>query len=475
MKINPQIFRAYDIRGIVGEDLNGQLALHVGQAFGTWLKKNQNLGKTTVVVGRDNRFSSDELSARFVGGLLSTGCDVWDVGLAVTPLIHFASIKYPVEAAVMITASHNPKEFNGFRFDLKGCLPFYNSQIQELKSLIETEDYAQGIGQVTYKDDLFNDYKMDLKSKLQFDGKLKIVLDCANGAASKFAVELFEGLGLEVLPLFCNLDGDFPYHQPDPEERVNLQTLRLRVVEEKADLGFGFDTDADRFGVVDEKGTPYENDKILILLARQILKKHPGTPVLYDIKCSYVLPQEVRKLGGDPQIMKTGHPYYRLYMLNHPEVFLGGELSSHTFIKDNYYGYDDGFYAALRVIQIVGESQQPLSQHFANVPHTAHTEEIKINCPDEEKLRVVNEVGSYFFKQGSSLSDVDGYRVSFSTTNWFLIRSSNTSPYISLRFEAESKDQLDKTVAVVKEKLASYPFLDLMALGPVLREKTHNV
>ena len=477
MTINPAIFRAYDIRGVFPKDIDGKVAELIGKAFGTWLvrnrsKRDQNL---SVVVGRDNRFSSDELTAKLVEGLLSTGCDVIDIGLAITPLVHFATIKYDVIAGVMVTASHNPKEFNGFRFDLKNAEPFYGQQIQSLVQVIKEDDYEKGIGKISYKEDVFKDYSKDLTGRIKIDKPFKIVVDCGNGAASKFATDLFLGLGIEVVGLFCNLDGDFPYHQPDPEERINLQTLRLKVVEEKADLGVGFDTDADRFGLVDEKGTPYENDKILILLARDVLKNRPGSKIIFDVKSSYVLEQEIRKLGGTPLYMRTGHPFFRKYMENNKDVFLGGELSSHTFIRDDYYGYDDGIYAAARVAQIISNSGNKMSEHFFGIPHTAHTEEIKISCSDEKKLDIVRAIGLRFFNEGYQIGDIDGYRINLDTNSWFLIRASNTSPYISLRFEAENKEGLLSAVSLVKERLSQFPELDLIGLGPKLSEKSHNI
>lgn len=475
MQIDPTIFRAYDIRGIVGKNIDENVAHLIGQSFAAWLNLNLKIKKPQIIIGRDNRFGSDKLSAKLIEGLLASGCQVTDIGLTVTPLVHFATINYSSSAGIMVTASHNPKEFNGFRFDLAGAEPFYGSQIQDLKEIIEKEQFTTGIGQVIYKEDTFKDYLKDIQGRISIKKNLKVVVDCGNGASSKFAVELFSALGLEVEGLFCNLDGDFPYHRPDPEERVNLENLRQKVVAEKADAGFAFDTDADRFGVSDEKGQTYENDKIMILFARQILKNHPGSKVLCDIKSSYVLINEITKLGGQALMIKTGHPYFRSYLKDHNDVFLGGELSSHTFIKDNYYGYDDGLYAAARLSQILSESNLTLSEMLADVPHTAHTEEIKINCPDSEKLNIITSLGNELFKGGYSVSDVDGYRVNVSPTSWFLIRSSNTSPYISLRFEAENKDKLLGLVALVKEKLSHYNELDLSALGDSLLEKAHNI
>lgn len=475
MQLDPNIFRAYDIRGIMGESLDGKVAEAVGKGFGTWLRRSTQSPQPVIIVGRDNRYGSDKLNTKLTEGLLSTGCNVIDIGLAVTPLVHFATINYHTDAGIIITASHNPKEFNGFRFDLRKAVPFYGEQLQEVKLLIEKEDYELGIGRVTYKEDVFKEYIADIKGRIKVARPLNIVIDCGNGASSKFAVEMFKELGLNVSDLYCNLDGDFPYHRPDPEERINLENLRQKVLEVKADAGFAFDTDADRFGVADEKGNTYENDKIMVILARDILAHHPGTKILCDIKSSYVLLNEIRKSGGEALMIKTGHPYFRSYMNQHDDCFLGGELSSHTFIKDNYYGYDDGMYAAARICQILSAEIKTLSQHFEGIPHTAHTEEIKLLCPDDIKLSVVNGVGNYFFKHGLSVSDVDGYRVTISPTSWFLIRSSNTSPYISLRFEAENKENLLSLVSLVTEQLKNYPNLNSDVLGTKLLEKAHNV
>lgn len=475
MQIDPTIFRAYDIRGVMGQGIDGNVALAVGKAFGTWIRRSIGSLQPVVIVGRDNRYGSDRLGTKLSEGLVSTGCNVCDIGLAVTPLVHFATIKYNTDAGIIVTASHNPKEFNGFRFDLRNAIPFYGEQLQEVRSIIENENFEKGIGRVTYKEDVFKEYIADIKGRIKIARPLNIVIDCGNGASSKFAVEMFTQLGLKVSDLYCNLDGDFPYHRPDPEERINLENLRQKVLEVKADAGFAFDTDADRFGVADEKGNTYENDKIMVILARDILGRHPGTKVLCDIKSSYVLLNEIKKSGGEALMIKTGHPYFRYYMNKHHDCLLGGELSSHTFIKDDYYGYDDGMYAAARICQILSASEKSLSQHFEGIPHTAHTEEIKLDCPDDIKLSVVNGVGNYFFKQGLSISDVDGYRVTISPTSWFLIRSSNTSPYISLRFEAENKENLLSLVSLVAEQLKNYSNLNLDVLGTKLLEKAHNV
>jgi len=473
MEINREIFRAYDIRGIYGTQLSREAAVQIGAAFGTILRR-KGLENPKVVVGRDNRFSSDELSVKLIDGLLSAGCAVTDIGLSVTPFIHFSTTNFDFDAGIIVTASHNPKEFNGFRFELKNCTPFYNDSIQELYRIIEAENFISGIGSVSYRENVFDDYLSFIKSRIIIGRRLKVVLDCANASASKFAPKIFTALGCEVVGLFCSLDGDYPYHQPDPEERVNLQTLRLKVLEEKADLGFGFDTDADRFGVVDEKGVSYENDKILVVLARDILKRFPGRKVAFDVKSSYVLPSEIKKSGGVPLMIKTGHPYFREAMMADDNLILAGEVSSHTFIKDGYFGYDDGLYAAVRVAQLLSLAKHPFSEFFSDIPHTAHTEEIKLPCPDEKKFSIVEEVGSILCDNFETVK-IDGFRIIVSSTAWFLIRASNTGPYISLRLEAESEEHLHQLIDLVRGHLEKYPEVDTQSLMGTFREKKEHL
>ena len=473
MRIKKEIFRAYDIRGIYGSELTKEASVVIGAAFGTVLRR-QGIENPKVVVGRDNRFSSDELCVKLIDGLLSTGCAVTDIGLSVTPFIHFSTVKYDFDAGIMVTASHNPKEFNGFRFELRNCTPFYNDSIQSLLRIIDNEDFICGIGKVDYREDVFDSYLTELKGRIKIGRKLKVVLDCANGSSSKFAPRLFESLGFEVVGLFCSLDGDYPYHQPDPEERVNLQALRLKVCEEKADLGFGFDTDADRFGVVDEKGTSYENDKVMIVLAREILKNYPGYKVAFDVKSSYVLPEAIRKSGGIPIMLKTGHPYFRQAMIDDPKLILAGEVSSHTFIKDGYYGYDDGLYSAVRVAQTVSFGSLPLSQFFSDVPHTAHTEEIKLPCPDERKFSIVEAVGNQL-SDSFDIIKIDGFRINRSPTEWFLIRASNTGPYISLRLEAQDEERLHGLIDLVRTCLEKYSEVDSQPLKGIYRESKEHL
>lgn len=460
--INPHIFRAYDIRGFV-KYFSSEVSEKIGKAFGTYIV--QRLGKEglatkipKIVVGQDNRFSSDELKAFFVEGLLSTGCHVSDSGLAITPLMHFAVIKHQFEAGAIVTASHNDKRYNGFRFDYRNAHPIYNKDIQEIRKIAEKGDFIRGIGDIEYVE-VFDEYLEDIKKRIKMEATLKVVLDCGNGATSRFAPVLFQSLGIKIIKLFCNLDGSFPYHDPDPEESLNLTPLSKVVVEQGADVGVAFDTDGDRFAIMDEKGTRYENDQIMILLAKDILSRCPGTKVIFDIKSSMTLPEEIKKYGGIPILFKTGHPYYRVEMERDPQILLGGEVSAHTFIKDNYYGYDDGLFAACRVLQILSKSGKPLSVLLADLPRTYHTEELKLPCPDNKKFRIVEEVKDHFSRYYKTI-EIDGVRIIFSKNSWALVRASNTEPAISVRFEAKNQEDITESIKIVLKRLEKYPDVD---------------
>lgn len=464
--MSPHIFRAYDIRGLV-KYFPHETAEKIGKAFGTYIirrlkKEGIKRSNPKIVVGRDNRFSSDELKAFFIEGLLSSGCQVTDIGLTITPLMHFSVIKKNFDGGVIVTASHNDKRYNGFRFDYKNGLPIYNEAIQKIREIAENGDFIRGIGDVDYAD-FFDDYLEDIKKRITIKKPLRVVIDCGNGATARFSPILFESVGFKVSKLFCNLDGSFPYHDPDPEESLNLTFLSKVVVETNADVGVSFDTDGDRFGVLDETGRKYENDQILVLLAKDILKRNPGAKVIFDIKSSMILPAQIKKYGGRPILFRTGHPYYRVEMEKDPQILLGGEVSSHTFIKDNYYGFDDGLFAALRTLQIISHEGKPLSKLFSDLPKTFHTEELKLPCPDDKKFALVEKIKTYFSKYYKTV-EIDGVRIIFSKDSWGLIRASNTEPAISVRFEAKKQADIEKSIKLVLKRLKKYPDVDISFL-----------
>ncbi len=464
--LNPHIFRAYGIRGIYNKDFNKNDAEVIGRAFGTYIQK---ISGNRLVVGHDNRFSSDEINAYFLQGLLSTGCNVTDIGYSLVPIIHYTVINKGFDGGVMITGSHNPKEFNGFKFEEKNAQILFNHSIKEIKKLAETKKFTSGSGEIFYQD-VFEDYMNAIVSRIDLQKPLKVVIDAGNGTASEFAPILFERLGARVIKKHCLLNGDYPYHTPDPEEKIAMDDAADEVINQKADLGIGFDADGDRFGIIDERGGIYENDKILIVLARDILKRNKGAKVIFDIKSSFILPKEIEKAGGIPIMMQTGNPYFKAAMEDDPQILLGGEVSGHTFIKENYFGYDDGPFAAARVLEILSRAPHSFSEFFKDVIKTAHTEELKLPCPDEEKFEIEKAMKKEFRNRWETI-EIDGVRVKFSDTAWALVRASNTSPYLSVRFEAENKEKLQEIMKIIDARLQKYPVVDTIILKELLAEK----
>ncbi len=454
--LKPTIFREYDIRGIVGKDFDTQDAEIVGKAFGTVI---QEISDGNIIVGHDNRFTSDEITAYFLEGLLSTGCQVTDVQLAIRPAIQTAIFKESFSGGTLITGSHNPSNYNGFKFFTSEGLPLFGENIKKLKELCFSKKFKKAPqGKVSYKD-LKKLYHRHILSKFTIEKELTVVIDCGNGTTAKFAPELFRKLGLNVECLYCNLHGKFPNHVPDPAARVNTLTLSEKVQELDADLGLAFDTDGDRFGVIDETGTAHENDRTVALLAKDILKRSPGSKILFDIKSSQILKTEIEKAGGIPIMMRTGHPFFQDRMKKDPQILLGGELSGHTMYRDNNC-FDDGLYAAAKLVEIVAQAVQPASKLYKALPQTHHTPEIKAPCPDEEKFNIVEEIQDHY-RSNYPIFEDDGIRINFTDNAWGLIRASHTTPALSLRFEADKKDKLEKIMRNVKKELEKHPQVDL--------------
>lgn len=432
--INPHIFRQYDIRGIVGEDLDENIAKILGKAFGTFSIKNN---EDKVVVGCDNRLSSPSIKKALIEGLLSTGCDVVDLGTVITPIFYYSRILYNINPGVMVTASHNPPQFNGFKIGF-GPGTIYGEEIQNLRKLMEDGSFVSGKGKLTYQDPT-DDYISMICEKIKLKRKLRVGVDCGNGTASLFAEDLFRRMGVEVYPVYCNSDPNFPNHFPDPVKPENLQDLRELVLKEKLDLGVGFDGDGDRIGVVDDVGNIIFGDMLMILFWREILPKHPGTNAIVEVKCSQALVEEIEKLGGKPLFYKTGHSLIKAKMREIDAVFTG-EMSGHMFFADEYYGFDDALYAAARLFRILSNTDKKLSELLADVPKYYSTPEIRVACPDEEKFEMVNKVKQYF-RDKYPMIEIDGARVLF-PQGWGLVRCSNTGPELIVRCESKSKDEL---------------------------------
>lgn len=465
--INSLIFRAYDIRGIATAsdtypvaDLTPESVNLIGRATGTYMKRTD--GTKNMMVGRDNRLHSPQLQKAFIDGVLSTGIDVVDVGLSTSPLLYYAVCKYNMDSGVNITASHNPKEYNGVKIVRKNAHSVCGEELQSIVKLIQEEDFETGSGKLTTKEDNFKDYVEDIRGRIKLERPLKVVVDAGNGTAGMFAPELLRALGCEVIELYCELDGNYPNHEANPEEARNMVDLGELVRKNKADLGLGFDGDGDRVGVVDENGKHYSADYLLLLLARDLLKSKPGSQIVFDVKVSKILIDEITNLGGIPVMSKTGHSFIesRMHELNAP---LGGEISGHMFFGQDYYdyyGFDDAFFAACKLLQILSASDKKFSQQFEDLPTMFTTPEFKAHCPDDKKFAIVQALSDHFTRTHRCIT-IDGVRVNFDESAWGAVRSSNTSPNLTLRFEAQTQEKLDEIQKEMVQELKKYPEVDL--------------
>jgi phosphomannomutase/phosphoglucomutase len=450
MKLNENMFRMYDIRGVWGEDLTDETAEMIGKAFGTYVRQK---GIKDVLIGRDNRLSSRPIRDALIKGLTSTGCDVLDVGVLTTPAFYYSNFLYNYQAGMMITASHNPPQFNGFKV-MVGPSTIYGDELKKLYYLAEKGEFEKGTGNVKYAYPI-NAYVNMIKEKVKLgERKLKVVVDCGNGTGSYFYPDVIYNLGCEVYPLYCESDPTFPNHFPDPVKEENLKDLIEEVKRVNADLGIAFDGDGDRIGVVDEKGNIIWGDMLMILYWREIMKKHPGAEAIVEVKCSQALVEEIEKLGGKPIFFKTGHSLIKAKMKELGAVFTG-EMSGHMFFADEYYGFDDAAYAAARLLRILSHTDKSLSELLADVPKYPATPEIRLECEDEKKFDVVNGVTEYFKEKGYDIIDVDGARVLFDG-GWGLVRASNTGPELIVRCEAKTEEKLEAIKKELSEALAKF-------------------
>ena len=461
MILENSIFRSYDIRGIYPDELNEHTAELIGKALGTYSSK-KNLGNT-FVIGADNRKSSPLLASSFIAGLVSTGMHVTDMGLTLTPIIHFLTCTMPFDWGVNVTASHNPKQYNGFRIDLKNGIPFYGESLQELYKVAIEQDFITGKGSYTKKD-MFPEYLAYLKDKFKFSRSTKVFIDCGNSTASAFAPKIFTELGCSVDTLYCDLNSDFPHGIPNPEDRTFMTELSSAVEKNYATVGLAFDADSDRFGLVDEQGNIYETDKLLLMYAEQLLENKPGSTVIFDVKCSQVVPDVVSQLGGVPKLLKTGHAYFVEEMQS--GALLGGEYSGHIYFGNDYFGYDDGVYAACKALEYYESKNLPFSQLLGIYPKKYHTSEVTLSCPDEAKFEIIKAVTSVASKipDVKEIIDIDGVRIRVTDDAWFLIRASNTTPKLSLRVEANTLLEAKQLVSTVKQLLSDYDNVNLEPL-----------
>ncbi|HEV8143633.1 MAG TPA: phosphomannomutase/phosphoglucomutase [Methylomirabilota bacterium] len=453
--LNPHTFRAYDVRGRIGDDINPDVFYQVGRAYATLIRRR---GGRKIAVGQDNRTSSAALKAGFIAGVRAAGVDVVDIGVVTTPILYFATAHWQLDGGANITGSHNPVEYNGVKMVHPGAAPLTEDEIQGLRATIERGDYESGQGALETRSPR-EDYLSTVTKLVHLARPLTVVADAGNGVAGLYAPELLRRIGCEVIELHCESDGSFPNHLPDPEDAANVVDLQQKVVETRADLGIAYDGDADRVGIIDERGRRHEADLILVLLARDLLRRHPGAKIVFDVKSSQTLIDEIKKHGGVPVMWKTGHSHLKRKM-REDGILLGGEVSGHMFFAENYYGIDDGLLASCKVIEIVAAQPEPASRLFDSMEHLHVTPELKAPCPDGEKFRVVDELVRDM-KQRYEMVDIDGARVTFPGRGWGLVRASNTNPYLTLRFEARNEADIDEMKRIIYDALRRYPFVTL--------------
>jgi len=442
LDINPKIFREYDIRGIAGVDLDEPIVEVLGRAMGTFFLGR---GQNDVALGRDVRLSSPGFAQALTRGLLSTGCDVADLGVVPTPLLYFSVFYKKMPAGVMITGSHNPPEHNGFKM-MSGEETLYGQTIQGLYEIVRKGVFPRGQGRVRPLD-IVPEYQDYVAGNVQFARPVKVIVDAGNGTGGVVALPLLRRLGAEVTGLFCEPDGRFPNHHPDPTIPEAMDKLIAKVRETGAEVGIAYDGDADRIGVVDDTGRIIWGDQLLIVFARDILPSHPGAAVISEVKASKVLYEEIEKLGGRPIMWRTGHSLIK-EKIKEENAPLAGEMSGHIFFHDRWFGFDDAIYASARLIEILSRSRDKLSTMMAGLPKTFVTPEIRIYASDEVKFKIVDEVRRILAARHPVI-DIDGVRAIF-PKGWGLVRASNTQAVIVLRFEADTEADLAAIQAEVR-------------------------
>lgn len=439
MEINKNVFRSYDIRGIAGEELTEEFAELLGKTFGSYI---QDRGEKEVIVGHDCRESADYLVRGLEKGLISTGVKVYNIGLVTTPMVYYSRKLLKIGPAIQVTASHNPKEYNGFKM----CVEeenesIYGDRILEIYDYMVKGKFIAGNGS---KEDISikEAYIEEITKRVKLGNrKIKAVVDCANATASIVSVETIEKLGVEVIPLYCNIDPTFPNHHPDPSVEKNMIDLSNKVKETGADVGFGFDGDGDRIGIVDDKGNMIFGDMYMLIMWREVIKNHPNANALVEVKCSQKLWDELEKLGAKPEFVRTGNPYIKAKMKENNVPF-SGEMSGHIFFRDEYYGFDDALYAAARFLRMLSNTDMKVSDMLKDTKNYVTTPEITKNVEDDKKFDMIEKAVNAFKVLGYNVVDVDGARVIFEN-GWGLIRASNTSPKVTMRFEATSQEELE--------------------------------
>ncbi len=437
MTIDASIFRAYDIRGVVADALTPEACEQIGRAFGSEALAR---GQKVVNLARDGRLSGPDLIAALAKGIQSTGCDVINIGMVPTPVLYFSTYHLETGTGIMVTGSHNPPEYNGLKMMIGGDTLFGDG-IQELYQRIVKDDLASGEGKYS-ETDVMDAYLDRIIGDVKLSRKMRIASDCGNGVAGVCATKLFEKLGCEVHELFTEVDGNFPNHHPDPAKVENLQDIMGVVEKEKLELGLAFDGDGDRVGVIDDKGQIIWPDRQMILYSRDILDRNPGARIIFDVKCSTLLPKAISEAGGEPEMWKTGHSFVKA-RIKETGAALGGEMSGHIFFKERWYGFDDALYSAARLLEILSRDDRPVSEIFGEIPNSVNTPELGIKFAEGEHHKFMQAFVESARFDGAKLTTIDGIRADFDN-GWGLVRASNTTPSLVIRFEADSQSDLEK-------------------------------
>jgi len=476
VQILKTIFRDYDIRGIAGKEfspkaleeyekwygkfpgitITPKAAEAIGKAYGTIIRRR---GGKKVIIGHEIRPYGQELKMHFIQGVLSTGCDVDDAGESLTPIVYFSVAFYGYDGGVNVTGSHNIYFYNGFKMMAKDVWPIYDQEIRDMHGMIEAENFVTEEKGIYSQKDVWGDYKKYLLDHCPLNRKLKVVIDCGNGTPGKFAPEIFSQMGCEVIGLYTEPDANFPNHLPDPEDPWMMRDLQQKVTETGADLGIAFDADGDRFGLVNEKGDFVMADHSLLVLARQALQNNPGKKILYDVKCSRLLDELVPQYGGVPYMHRTGHAPIKDTLRKDPEIILAGEVSGHFYLCEDYFKIDDGMYTAGKILSMISSGDRRVSEIFSDIPKTVMTPELKLPCADETKHKIVSYIAEHFAGEYKTIT-IDGTRVIFSDTSWGLVRASNTGPYLTIRVEANTQEEVIKIKNILADQLEKFPEIE---------------
>ncbi|OIP57114.1 MAG: phosphomannomutase/phosphoglucomutase [Candidatus Levybacteria bacterium CG_4_10_14_0_2_um_filter_36_16] len=453
-QLKKTMFREYDLRGRESEDeMNDTSVYFMGRGFGAFLKK-RNLTET--VVGHDARGTSKSFHANMVKGLIESGINVVDIGTATTPMSYWSQYYLKVKGLVMITASHNPVGWNGAKFGTDFSSTLLTAEMQELYNIILNEEFVNGKGTVR-KEDIKDAYIEDLLSRSKITKKFKILVNTGNGTAGHFAPELLKKTGCEIVEHFTNVDPAYPNYTPNPDGTAMMEDTGKQTVDNGCDLGFAFDGDGDRLGLVDDKGNIIWPDRYIILLSRLVLSKHPGAKIVFDVKVSEALPEDIKAHGGIPIMWKTGHSYIKA-KLTEEKAAMAGEMSGHIFFVDDFYGFDDAFFAGLKLLEYLSSQNQRLSEIIAGTPYYISTPTIQVKTTDEDKYNVVDKLVAEFKKEGYNVNDINGARV-YVDDGWGLVRASSNTPTLVLRFEAKTEEGLEKIKKLFKEKLDKFPIV----------------